>query len=82
MMARKKKQFAISSSHSHPTSTATMTLTVVISVMLLLPFHYIPQFAWSQQPQEPAQDNAYTRAQTEHVQVGDILRIFQFERDK
>ena len=49
-----------------------MTLIVIISVvMLLLPFYYIPQSAWSQS-QEPAQDNAYTRAQTEHVQVGDI----------
>jgi pimeloyl-ACP methyl ester carboxylesterase len=43
---------------------------ILISVMFL-PFYYIPQFAWSQ-PQEPAQNNAYTRAQTEHVQVGDI----------
>jgi pimeloyl-ACP methyl ester carboxylesterase len=48
-----------------------MALILIISVMLLLPFYSIPQFAWSQ-PQEPAQDNAYTRAQTEHVQVGDI----------
>ena len=29
------------------------------------------RFAWSQ-PQEPAQDNAYAKAKTEHVQVGDI----------
>jgi pimeloyl-ACP methyl ester carboxylesterase len=43
---------------------------ILISVMFL-PFYYILQFAWSQ-PQEPAQNNAYTRAQTEHVQVGDI----------
>jgi pimeloyl-ACP methyl ester carboxylesterase len=62
-MAR-KNQFAVSF-HHHP----TMTL-ILISVMLL-PFYYIPEFAWSQS-QEPAQDNAYTRAQTEHVQVGDI----------
>ena len=65
-MAR-KKQFAILFHHH----TTTMTLIVIISVMLLLPFYYIPQLAWSQS-QEPAQDNAYTRAQTEHVQVGDI----------
>jgi pimeloyl-ACP methyl ester carboxylesterase len=43
---------------------------ILISVMFL-PFYYILQFAWCQ-PQEPAQNNAYTRAQTEHVQVGDI----------
>jgi pimeloyl-ACP methyl ester carboxylesterase len=67
-MAR-NKQFAISSFHHH---TTIMTLIVIISVViLLLPFYYIPQSAWSQS-QEPAQDNAYTRAQTEHVQVGDI----------
>src|SRR5918993_1632260 len=62
-----RKQFAISSFHHHST---TMTL-ILISVMLLLPFYYIPQFAWSQS-QEPTQDNAYTTAKTEHVQVGDI----------
>jgi pimeloyl-ACP methyl ester carboxylesterase len=50
-----------------------MTLIVIISIMLLLPFYHIPQLALSQQPQQPAQDNnVYTRAQTEHVQVGDI----------
>ena len=38
---------------------------------MLLPFYYIHQLAWSQ-PQEPAPDNAYTTAKTEHVQVGDI----------
>jgi pimeloyl-ACP methyl ester carboxylesterase len=59
-----RKQFGISFN-----LRATMTL-ILISVMLL-PFYYIPQLAWSQ-PQEPATDNAYTRAQTEHVQVGDI----------
>src|SRR5215212_7086074 len=68
-MARKKKQFAISSFHHH---TTIMTLILIISVVMLsLPFYYIPQFAWSQSL-ETAQDNAYTRAQTEHVQVGDI----------
>jgi pimeloyl-ACP methyl ester carboxylesterase len=66
-MAR-KKQFAISFHHH----TTAMTLTLIaILVLLLLPFYYIPQFAWSQ-PQEPPQDNAYTRAQTEHIRVGDI----------
>jgi pimeloyl-ACP methyl ester carboxylesterase len=59
-----RKQFGISFN-----LRATMTL-ILISVMLL-PFYYIPQLAWSQS-QEPATDNAYTRAQTEHVQVGDI----------
>jgi pimeloyl-ACP methyl ester carboxylesterase len=40
--------------------------------MLLLPsFYHIPRFAWSQ-PQEPAQNNPYMSARTEHVQVGDI----------
>src|SRR5918999_205387 len=69
MMAR-NKWFAISSFHHR---TTIMTLIVVISVMLLLPFYCIPQLAWGQQPQESAQDNnAYIRAQTEHVQVGDI----------
>jgi pimeloyl-ACP methyl ester carboxylesterase len=63
----KKRQFAISFHHD----TTIMTLIVIILVMLLLPFYYTPQFAWSQQ-QQPAQDNAYTTAQTEHVQVGDI----------
>jgi hypothetical protein len=58
------KQFAISS-FNHRT---TMTL-IAISVMLL-PFCYIPQFAWSQS-QESSRD-VYTKAQTEHVQVGDI----------
>jgi pimeloyl-ACP methyl ester carboxylesterase len=73
-MARQKKQFAISlpHHHHHTTTTTTMTLIVTISVvMLLLPFYYVPQSAWSQSL-ETAQDNAYIRAQTEHVQVGDI----------
>jgi pimeloyl-ACP methyl ester carboxylesterase len=64
-MAR-NKQFVISSSHRY---NITMTLTLV-SVMILS-FYYVPQFAWSQSP-DPAQDNAFTRVQTEHVQVGDI----------
>ena len=59
-----RKQFGISFN-----LRATVIL-ILISVMLL-PFYYIPQLAWSQS-QEPATDNAYTRAQTEHVQVGDI----------
>src|SRR5215207_458821 len=66
-MAR-KKQFAISLPHHH---TTIMTLIVTISVVMLLPFYYTPQLAWSQSL-ETAQDNAYTRAMTEHVQVGDI----------
>src|SRR5215211_8690906 len=64
-MAR-RKWFTILSFHHH---TTTMTL-ILISIMLLS-IYYNPQLAWSQ-PQEPAQDNAYTRAKTEHVQVGDI----------
>jgi pimeloyl-ACP methyl ester carboxylesterase len=73
-----RKQFAISSFHHHST---TMTL-ILISVMLLLPFYYIPQFAWSQS-QEPTQDNAYTTAKTEHVQVGDIdIAYKQFGQGK
>jgi pimeloyl-ACP methyl ester carboxylesterase len=69
------KQFAISF-HRH----TTMTL-VLISVMLL-PFYYIPQFAWSQL-QEAPQENAYARAKTEHVQVGDInIAYKQFGQGK
>jgi pimeloyl-ACP methyl ester carboxylesterase len=60
-----RKQFAASFHLSD-----TMALTLIISVMLF-PFYYIPQLAWSQ-PQEPLQDNAFTTAKTEHVQVGDI----------
>jgi pimeloyl-ACP methyl ester carboxylesterase len=60
-----RKQFAISS-FNHST-----TITLIVTSVMLLPFYYIPQLAWSQSP-VPAQDNAYTRAQTEHVQVGDI----------
>ena len=59
------KQFAASFHLSD-----TLALTLIISVMLF-PFYYIPQLAWSQ-PQEPLQDNAFTTAKTEHVQVGDI----------
>jgi pimeloyl-ACP methyl ester carboxylesterase len=48
------------------------TMTLILISVMLLPFYLIPQLAWSQSP-EPAQDNnAYTRAKTEHVQVGDI----------
>src|SRR5215218_330936 len=65
-MARNKR-FATSSFHRH---TTAMTL-MLISVMILLPFYYIPQLAWSQ-PQETAQDNPYMSARTEHIQVGDI----------
>src|SRR5215211_2054828 len=65
-MAR-KKQFAISSFHHR-----TTILTLITILLILFPFCYTPQFAWSQ-PQESSQDNnAYTTAKTEHVQVGDI----------
>lgn len=64
-----KKQFAISSFCRHTTTIITL---VLVSVMLLLPLYYIPQFAWSQS-EDPAQDNnAFARAQTEYIQVGDI----------
>src|SRR5215207_6578428 len=77
-MAR-KKQFAISLPHHH---TTIMTLIVTISVVMLLPFYYTPQLAWSQSL-ETAQDNAYTRAMTEHVQVGDInIAYKQFGQGK
>src|SRR5215203_6199803 len=46
-------------------------MTLILILVMILPFYYIPQFAWSQS-QEPTQDNAYTTAKTEHVQVGDI----------
>jgi pimeloyl-ACP methyl ester carboxylesterase len=64
-MAREKK-FAMLSVHRH----RIITTLIVISVMLL-PIYHIPQLAWSQ-PQQPTQDNPYTTAKTEHVQVGDI----------
>ena len=63
-MAR-KKQFALLSFHYH------ITISLILISVMLLPFYYIHQLAWSQ-PQEPAPDNAYTTAKTEHVQVGDI----------
>jgi len=68
-MPKSRKQFAISSSFHR-----TIVSSIGISGMLLLSFYYYaPQFAWSQPQDELAQDdNAYTRAQTEHVQVGDI----------
>ena len=66
-MAREKKEFAILPVHRHHAM-----ITLIVASVMLLPISHIPQLAWSQQPQEPAQDNAYTRAQTEHVQVGDI----------
>ena len=50
----------------------TIITSVLVSVMFLLPFYHIPQLAWSQQLPETAQDNPYIRAQTEHIQVGDI----------
>src|SRR5215203_5695082 len=46
-------------------------MTLILILVMILPFYYIPQFAWSQS-QEPTQNNAYTTAKTEHVQVGDI----------
>src|SRR5215208_8148462 len=76
-MAR-EKEFAILTAHRH---CIIMTL-IVASVMLLLPIYHIPQLAWSQ-PKEPAQDNAYTRAQTEHIQVEDInIAYKQFGQGK
>src|SRR5829696_999207 len=46
-------------------------MTLILILVMILPFYYTPQFAWSQS-QEPTQNNAYTTAKTEHVQVGDI----------
>src|SRR5215210_6487741 len=63
-----RKQFVISSFHHHHHST---TMTLILILVMILPFYYIPQLAWSQ-PREPLQDNAFTTAKTEHVQVGDI----------
>ncbi|MBD0299612.1 MAG: alpha/beta hydrolase, partial [Nitrososphaera sp.] len=65
MMAR-NKQFEISSFHRY-----TVTMTLILTSVMILPFYYVPQLAWSQSP-DPAQDNAFTRVQTEHIQVGDI----------
>jgi alpha-beta hydrolase superfamily lysophospholipase len=62
-----RKQFAILSLLRHHSTAMTLML---ISVMLL-PLYYFPQSAWSQ-AQEPSQNNPYTTAQTEHVEVGDI----------
>jgi pimeloyl-ACP methyl ester carboxylesterase len=62
-----RKQFTILSLLHH--HSIAMTL-ILISVMLL-PLYYIPQSAWSQ-AQELSQNNPYTTAQTEHVEVGDI----------
>jgi pimeloyl-ACP methyl ester carboxylesterase len=64
-MAREKK-FAMLSVHRHH-----IIITLIFASVMLLPIYHIPQLAWSQS-QEPAQDNPYTRAPTEHVQVGDI----------
>jgi pimeloyl-ACP methyl ester carboxylesterase len=57
-------------------------ITLIVTSVMLFPIYYIPELAWSQS-QEPAQDNAYTRAQTEHVQVGDInIAYKQFGQGK
>jgi pimeloyl-ACP methyl ester carboxylesterase len=64
-MAR-EKEFAILTAHRH-----RIIMTLIVTSVMLLPIYHIPQLAWSQ-PQEPAQDNSYTTAKTEHVQVGDI----------
>src|SRR5215213_8258155 len=68
-----RKQFVISSFHHHHHST---TMTLILILVMILPFYYIPQFAWSQS-QEPTQNNAYTTAKTEHVQVGDINMAYK-----
>src|SRR5215210_8098064 len=65
-----RKQFVISSFHHHHHHHST-TMTLILILVMILPFYYILQFAWSQS-QEPIQDNAYTTAKTEHIQVGDI----------
>jgi pimeloyl-ACP methyl ester carboxylesterase len=75
-MAR-KKQFTISFRH-------TTALTMILLLVMLMPFYYVPQFVWSQSPEEPAQDNnAFMGAKTEHVQVGDInIAYKQFGQGK
>ena len=65
-MAR-EKEFAILTAHRH-----RIIMTLIVTSVMLLPIYHIPQLAWSQQLQEPPQDNSYTTAKTEHVQVGDI----------
>ena len=54
-----------------PSFHHSTTMTLIFALVMLLPFYYINQFAWSQ-PQEPTQNNAFSTANTEHVQVGDI----------
>jgi pimeloyl-ACP methyl ester carboxylesterase len=61
-----RKQSAISFHH-----TTTMTVVLIISVMLL-PIYYTYQFAWGQSREPALDNNPYTTAPTEHVQVGDI----------
>jgi pimeloyl-ACP methyl ester carboxylesterase len=74
-MAR-KKQFALLSFHYH------ITISLILISVMLLPFYYTHQLAWSQ-PQETATDNPYTTAKTEHVQVGDInIAYKQFGQGK
>jgi pimeloyl-ACP methyl ester carboxylesterase len=48
-----------------------MTVVLIISVMLL-PIYYTYQFAWGQSREPALDNNPYTTAPTEHVQVGDI----------
>jgi pimeloyl-ACP methyl ester carboxylesterase len=64
-MAR-EEEFATLSVHRHH-----IIISFIVASVMLLPIYHIPQLAWSQS-QEPAPDNAYMSAGTEHVQVGDI----------
>jgi len=65
-MAR-KNQFAVLSFDLR----SSTTLALICISVILFPFYYSPQIVRGQEL-AAAQDNAYTRAETEHVQVGDI----------
>jgi pimeloyl-ACP methyl ester carboxylesterase len=72
-----KNQFRTLSFHHH-----AITVTLIFCSVMIMPFCYIPQLAWGQ-PQEPVQGNAYTTAQMERVQVGDIDMAYkQFGQGK
>jgi pimeloyl-ACP methyl ester carboxylesterase len=72
-----KNQFRTLSFHHN-----AITVTLIFCSVMIMPFCYIPQLAWGQ-PQEPVQGNAYTTAQMERVQVGDIDMAYkQFGQGK
>jgi pimeloyl-ACP methyl ester carboxylesterase len=65
-MARKNQFAVLSFDLRSSTSLALICMSVI-----LFPFYCSPQIVWGQEL-ATARDNAYTRVQTEHVQVGDI----------